>query len=180
VCGFFNGAKEEYGVLAPFIQDGLAEGQKAFLSVDPGRSDAHRRSLRPRLDGLPVLVVDDDADARELVIIALESCGARTLVAASAAEGLRVLADRRPDVLVTDIAMPEQDGCEFLRRVRQLSPDEGGLTPAAALTACASEGDRRIALRSGFQAHIAKPAHPADLVAIVSRLAAREPERAHQ
>ena len=152
------------------------EGARVAAAVAPGGA---WREAAPRLDGLTVLVVDDDADARELVIIALESCGARTLVAASAAEGLRVLTDRRPDVLLTDIAMPEQDGCEFLRLVRQLSPDEGGLTPAAALTACASEGDRRIALRSGFQAHVAKPAHPADLVAIVSRLAAREPERAH-
>src|SRR5258705_9120084 len=76
------------------------EGARVADAVAPGGA---WREAAPRLDGLTVLVVDDDADARELVIIALESCGARTLVAASAAEGLRVLADRRPDVLVTDI-----------------------------------------------------------------------------
>jgi CheY-like chemotaxis protein len=123
--------------------------------------------------------VDDVADARELVKMALESCGARTLSAASAAEGLRVLADRRPDVLLSDIGMPDEDGHEFLRRVRQLSPDQGGLIPAAVVTAYAAEGDRRSALGSGFQAFIAKPAHPAELVAIVAQLAARASEREH-
>jgi CheY-like chemotaxis protein/nitrogen-specific signal transduction histidine kinase len=152
------------------------DGPQRAAAVAPGGA---WREAAPRLDGVTVLVVDDDADARELVIMALESCGARTLAAASAAEGLRVLADRRPDVLLTDIAMPEEDGCDFLRRVRQLPAGEGGQTPAAALTAYASESDRRHALRSGFQAHIAKPAHPAELVAIVARLASKEPERAH-
>jgi CheY-like chemotaxis protein len=93
---------------------------------------------------------------------------------------LRVLTDRRPDVLLADIGMPDQDGYEFLRRVRQLPPDQGGLIPAAVVTAYAGEGDRRNALRSGFQAFIAKPAHAAELVATVAQLAARESERAHQ
>jgi CheY-like chemotaxis protein len=129
----------------------------------------------PSLRGLKVLVVDDEDDARELVILALESCGARTVTASSAAEALTVLAAERPDVLLSDIAMPEEDGWELLRRVRALPADQGGLIPAVALTAYASEGDRRTALRSGFQGHLAKPAHPADLVATVARLAAREP-----
>ena len=181
--GTVNAANRDQGTGAVFTvtlpsagacaSDGPQDAAGTLLRQNAWREDA------PRLDGLTVLVVDDDADARELVKMALESCGARTLSAASAAEGLRLLADRRPDILLSDIGMPDEDGHEFLRRVRQLSPDQGGLIPAAVVTAYAAEGDRRSALGSGFQAFIAKPAHPAELVAIVAQLAARESERAH-
>jgi PAS domain S-box-containing protein len=153
------------------------ERQAAPVTVVPENASGE---ATPRLDGVTVLVVDDDVDACELVRMALESRGARILSAASAAEGLRVLADRLPDVLLTDIGMADLDGYEFLRRIRQLSPDQGGLIPAAVVTAYVGEGDRRSALRSGFQAFIAKPARPAELVATVAQLAARESELAHE
>jgi PAS domain S-box-containing protein len=181
--GTVEAANRHQGTGAVFTVTLPSEGARA----SEGRPDAPVAGLRenasgeaaPRLDGLTVLVVDDDADARELVRMALESRGARILSAASVGEGLRVLADRLPDVLLTDLGMPDQDGYEFLRRVRQLPPDEGGLIPAAVVTAYAGEGDRRSALRSGFQAFIAKPALPAELVATVAQLAARGSERAH-
>jgi signal transduction histidine kinase/ActR/RegA family two-component response regulator len=125
----------------------------------------------PRLDGLKVLVVDDDADAREAVATALERCGASTVTAASAAAALAILVRGTPDVLLADIAMPEADGYELLRSVRRLRADEGGLVPAAALTAYASREDRLRVLDAGFEAHISKPVDPAELAAVVSRLA---------
>jgi PAS domain S-box-containing protein len=182
--GTVEAANRREGTGAVFTVTLPVEGARASA----GRQDAAVTVLpenawgeaAPRLDGLTVLVVDDDEDARELAQMALESRGARTLSAASAAEGLRVLADLLPDVLLTDIGMPDEDGYEFLRRVRQLSPEAGGLIPAAVVTAYAGEGNRRSALRSGFHAFIAKPAHPAELVATVAQLAARAAGQAFQ
>jgi CheY-like chemotaxis protein len=119
---------------------------------------------------LTVVVVDDEADARELVALVLESCGARTIAAPSAAEGLQAVIREHPDVLLADIAMPGEDGYELMRKVRALPPEQGGTTPAAALTAFASQDERLNVLRAGFQAHLAKPANPAELIATVAGL----------
>jgi CheY-like chemotaxis protein len=107
------------------------------------------------------------------VAAALEARGASTLTAPSAAAALATLLRESPHVLLADIGMPEVDGYELLRCLRLLKPDEGGLVPAAALTAYASKEDRRRVLEAGFQAHIAKPVEPAQLAAVVSRLASR-------
>jgi PAS domain S-box-containing protein len=125
------------------------------------------------LRGVKVLVVDDEPDARSLVKHALESCGAVVWSAGSADEAIEVLADSRPDVILSDIGMPGEDGYAFLRRVRSLSPELGGATPAAALTAYARPSDRRLALMAGFQSHVVKPADPAELVTVVASLAGR-------
>ena len=125
------------------------------------------------LDGLRILVVDDDADTRDMVSAILKSQGAQVEVAASAAEALSALSAARPHILVSDVEMPGQDGYELIRKVRQLPPEAGGKVPAAALTAYARPEDRMRALMAGFQIHVPKPVQPAELVAVVASLAGR-------
>lgn len=128
----------------------------------------------PSLEGITVLAIDDEADARSLLQRVLEECGARVLIAASAAEGLDAVIRERPDMIVSDIGMPGEDGYEFIRKVRKLAPAEGGRTPAAALTAFARAEDRTRALRAGYQTHVAKPVEPTELTAVVASLATRQ------
>jgi CheY-like chemotaxis protein len=120
-----------------------------------------------------VLVVDDDEDSRLLVSTALKAHGAQVSVASNAAEGFARLKETRPDVLVSDIGMPGEDGYELMRRIRALGETEGGRTPAAALTAYARPEDREQALAAGYQLHIAKPADPTELAALVASLVGR-------
>jgi signal transduction histidine kinase/ActR/RegA family two-component response regulator len=131
----------------------------------------------PFLAGVMVLVVDDQPDAREVVATILERAGAEVITAPSAAEGLAILKRERPDALVADIEMPNEDGYSLIQSVRALPPDQGGLTPAAALTAYAGARDRARALAAGFEVHVAKPVHPADLVNVVARLTSRRADR---
>ena len=125
------------------------------------------------LTGLKILVVDDQADARDLISRVLQECGAEVTTAATAQEALRFAEAMRPDVLVTDIGMPDADGFELLRRVRALGPDRGGKVPAIALTAFARSEDRTRALRAGFLVHVSKPVDPSELVATVASVAGR-------
>jgi CheY-like chemotaxis protein/anti-sigma regulatory factor (Ser/Thr protein kinase) len=125
------------------------------------------------LDGVRVLYVDDDRDARILGQRILADREAEVLLAASADEALRLLRTGRPDVLVSDIGLPDVDGYELIRRVRQLSAEDGGRTPAAALTAFARSEDRSRALLAGYQAHVSKPIVPEELVAVVAGLSGR-------
>ena len=125
------------------------------------------------LAGLTVLVVDDQPDARELILRVLEDCSARVLTAGSAEEAVPIVEHDRPDVLITDIGMPGADGYELLRRVRELGPARGGRVPAIALTAFARSEDRTRALRSGFMVHVSKPVDPSELVATVVAVAGR-------
>ncbi len=122
------------------------------------------------LRGARLLVVDDEPGARELMRALLERCGALVEVAASAAEGLALLRQVRPDLLLSDVGMPDEDGYEFIRKVRALSAEEGGRTPAVAVTAHARSEDRTRALLSGFRAHVSKPIEPAELVAVIASL----------
>jgi PAS domain S-box-containing protein len=127
----------------------------------------------PDLGGVRVLVVEDDAETRALVTTVLAQCGAAVTPAASAAQALAEMERVPPDVLVTDIAMPDLDGFELIRRVRSLAPDRGGKTPAAALTAYARREDSERAKAAGFEAHLAKPFEPARLARVVAVLANR-------
>jgi len=122
-------------------------------------------------DGLTVLLVDDEEDAREALRLILQQNGMVVTTATSAREALELVERVKPDILLSDIAMPGEDGLSLIRRVRQLSPGAGGLVPAAALSAYAGAGDRRSALLAGFQAHIAKPVDPAHLLAVIARMA---------
>ncbi len=123
------------------------------------------------LEGVRILVVDDEADTREFLTFALEEYGAETIVAASAAEALKALELYHPDVLLSDIGMPEEDGYSLIRKVRSLSLERGGSIKAVALTAYAREEDQQRAISAGFQMHVTKPVEPAELVAAVSSLA---------
>ncbi|QOV91341.1 PAS domain S-box protein [Humisphaera borealis] len=126
-----------------------------------------------QLAGIKVLVVDDEADARALVRRLLEDCEATVVTAGSAATALEVVRTERPDVLICDIGMPDEDGYTFIRRVRAMGPEHGGQVPAAALTAYARIEDRVRAIRAGFQLHLVKPVEPAELIATVAALARR-------
>jgi PAS domain S-box-containing protein len=127
----------------------------------------------PSLASLRVLIVDDDRDTLEVVSQLLEAAGADVVAAASADEALAALGAARPDVLLSDIGMPGQDGYELIRRVRRLTPEQGGQVPAAALTAFTQSDHRQRALAAGFQLYLAKPIEPAELAAAVARLAGR-------
>ncbi len=124
------------------------------------------------LSGLQVLVVDDEDDARELIKRILNDCNAEVLTAATATEALTLLQHERPDLMVSDLGMPEVDGYGLLDRIRAMGPSRGGDLPAIALTAFARSEDRVKALASGFLAHIAKPVEPNELIAKVAAMGA--------
>jgi CheY-like chemotaxis protein len=128
----------------------------------------------PPIEGLHILVVDDEPDGREAMAYALEDYGARVKVVASAREALLAIESEVPDVLVSDLEMPEGDGYALIRRVRALAPDRGGRLPAVALTAQCRAEEKVQALRAGFQLYLAKPVSPADVAAAVALLAGRK------
>lgn len=125
----------------------------------------------PKLQGIKVLVVDDDADSRVLVAKTLEKAGATVTLAASVDEGLAVIDSAIPDVLVSDIGMPDKNGYQFIEALRERSPDKGGKIPAAALTAYTRVEDRVQALCAGFQILLPKPVDASELIATVGSLA---------
>ncbi|MCA1624223.1 MAG: PAS domain S-box protein [Acidobacteria bacterium] len=125
----------------------------------------------PELNGLRILIADDEADSRHLLRVVLEQCGAEVTTVGSAAEALKALEDASYDVLVSDIGMPVEDGYMLINKVRSLPKEKGGRIPAIALTAYARVEDRVRALTAGFQFHVPKPVEPAELAAIVSSLA---------
>ena len=126
-----------------------------------------------RLDGLKVLVLEDENDVRDFLSVSLVQYGATVSAFATTAEALQAIEEQRPHVLVSDIGMPGEDGYDFIRRVRALGPDRGGQTPAAALTAHAKGEDGARVLTAGFQVHLAKPVQPAELASVIATLAGR-------
>lgn len=156
-----------------------------WLPLSPGPADAGGLagsgvgaapggpSRLSRLDGIEVLLVEDEPDVRAMTEQVLREAGAEVVAVGSADEALAALARRRPQVILSDIGMPDQDGYELLRRVRSLDPAEGGSVPAAAFTAYARPEDRARALDAGFQLHLSKPVLPSTLVDAVLGLAAQ-------
>ncbi len=134
-------------------------------------AEAGHVDMTSYLSGLRVLVVDDDPDTLETISFILEQSGARVRTESSAKAALATLQSWRPDLLVSDIGMPEEDGFELIRKVRALTPEMGGATPALALTAYARVTDRLKVLRAGFQMHVPKPIEPAELITVVGSLA---------
>ena len=145
-----------------------------------GRVHPAARDLLPpdegtdRLDGLTILVVDDEPDTRELLKQGLEYCGARVRVAGSANEAVDALVASLPDILISDVGMPGIDGYDLIRHVRGLPRDSGGNIPAIALTAYTRTEDRLQALRAGYDMHVPKPVELAELVAVAISVARRK------
>jgi len=131
------------------------------------------RSADIKLANLKALVVDDEPDARELLRSVLAGAGAEVFVAASAEEALALVKSERPDVIISDIGMPDRDGYQFIRAVRAIPAKDGGRTPAVALTAFARSEDRTRALIAGYQVHLSKPIEPHELVVTVASLMGR-------
>ncbi|MBD2740563.1 PAS domain S-box protein [Coleofasciculus sp. FACHB-1120] len=155
----------------------LGEGRGATFTVTlPLMTDAPQISQEnpsldsPNLEEVKLLVVDDEVDTRELIVFILEECGAQVRAVASAAEALEVLAQMTPDLLLSDIGMPEMDGYMLIRQIRARSAEEGGEIPAIALTAYAGETDHQQILKAGFQKHLTKPIEPDELAIAIASL----------
>jgi PAS domain S-box-containing protein len=131
----------------------------------------------PRLDGLRALVVDDEPDAREMLEVLLNQFGAEVKASASAQEALRILEQWKPDVLVSDIGMPDEDGYSLIHQVRALDPARGGRTPAIALTGYSRQEDRSQLLAAGYQVHLPKPIDLSQLVDAILSLPGQDLER---
>ncbi len=148
---------------------------------DPARAEERKREVERRrsrrgsirLDGVHVLLVEDDEDSRKLLGTMLKRYGARVTATKSAADAFRAVAGEVPDLLISDIGMPDEDGYEFIRKLRALPPDQGGRMPAIALTGYASRKDRERALEAGYQQHIAKPIEQTEMIAAIAALIAR-------
>jgi signal transduction histidine kinase len=164
---------------------GAGKGATFWVRLPRMRNDVHVHATRgrgtfraisgsaPRLEGLRVLLVDDDADALELLSMVLGRDGAEVIRARSANEAFELLRASHPDIIVSDIGMPGEDGHDLLRRVRALSAELGGRTPAIALTAFAQPRDEVLARQAGFDAYLSKPADPAEIVTSVATLTSR-------
>jgi CheY-like chemotaxis protein len=137
------------------------------MSSQPRLPIAASHSFR----GLTILVVEDHCDSRELLVTLLEGYGATVLAAETAGSGFDLLTRHQPDIIVSDIGLPDEDGNGLLRRVRRLHEAEGGAIPAIALTAYATAEDRRAALAAGFDDFLTKPVEVTRLIEAIDQLA---------
>jgi signal transduction histidine kinase/ActR/RegA family two-component response regulator len=147
--------------------------EEAALSARAGSRGGGGNPFSPTLAGLHVLVIDDEPDMRELMTCMLTRVGAEVRVAAEAEGGFEIFEQWRPDVIVSDIGLPGEDGYALIRRIRALPVDRGGQTPAAALTAYVGQGACERTLSEGYQVHISKPAEPTELIKVIAGLASR-------
>src|SRR6185369_5629778 len=167
-----DGKGATFTITLPFV--GVISTPKETEATQP----AHRNEIAlldglPSLEGLKVLVVDDEADTRELIREVLKECGSEVITSRSVAEALEAIEKHKPDILISDLGMPDEDGYSLISKIRALPEDQGGQIPAAALTAYARAEDRMRVLRSGFQFHLPKPVDSAELVTVVASLAGR-------
>lgn len=154
-----EGQGATFTIRLPLIEQRQAGSRDGEISLDVSESTP----CTP-LTHLRILVVDDEADMRDLLLTILQNQGAQVEVAASAAAALVILEQWQPDLLISDIGMPNMDGYMLIRQVRSRPPEQGGLIPAIALTAYAAEIDQQQALAAGFQRHLAKPIEPVQLI----------------
>lgn len=175
---------EMHGGTAHALSDGSGRGAtftvRLPLAAEPSLDGPRPRRTSPGasaeveahadLGGMHVLVVDDEEDTRELLTTMLEQCGARVTSVASTVEAMLAFQTLQPDVLVSDIAIPGEDGYALIRKIRALPAADGGRIPAVALTAYARTEDRMRALRAGFNTHVPKPIEPAELLAVLANL----------
>jgi len=146
------------------IKDGMDKQQL------PAATPSTKRDGNTLLSGMRILVIDDDRDARELIHKVLAQHQAEVITAANAMEGLLILKSQMPDVMISDIGMPEKDGYQFIREVRRLPAIHGGETPAIALSAFAHSEDRTRAMMAGYQMHLSKPVESNELIASIDSL----------
>jgi CheY-like chemotaxis protein len=171
--GSVQAASEGVGKGATFTVELPVMVGRAVRPADSPSDYARGFETSLSLAGMRVLVVDDDLDARELLQVTLQQYGAQVRIAASADEAIEYLAVESPDVLVSDIEMPDVNGYELIRRLRQSERPELRRLPAVALTAYARTEDRLKALIAGFQTHVPKPVEPAELVTVIASLGQR-------
>ncbi len=125
----------------------------------------------PELTGLTVLVVEDEPNSREVFSEIIKSYGGKTILSSSVREALHCFKIMRPDVILSDIALPLHDGYELIAKIRKLTPEQGGLVPAIALTAYAAQHDIHRAIAAGFEKHLTKPVDSEQLARTIAQLA---------
>jgi CheY-like chemotaxis protein len=166
-----EGRGSTFTVELPLLRNADAASSVEQTSGEPA-SPIQRTEI---LEGLRVLVVDDEQDALDLLRTVLERKGAKVIAVGSALEAHAALEEAWPDLLLCDIGMPIEDGYQLMRRVRELESSRDGVsTPAVALTAYAGEADRALALDAGYQLHIPKPVDPAALISLIAELVGRQ------
>jgi PAS domain S-box-containing protein len=169
-----DGQGSDFMITLPLATQ-IVEGDASELWAD--RPEVDQTPTRAgKLSGVRVLVVDDEHDTREILSVMLTRYGAEIRTAGSAAEAMEVFGQWRPDVLVSDIGMPVEDGYVLIKKIRALPPENGADVPAIALTAYASAQDKRNALAAGFQRHLAKPVEPVALAKNVALILGRSDE----
>jgi signal transduction histidine kinase/ActR/RegA family two-component response regulator len=166
-----SGGEQQGSTFVVSLPLSTSQGDDAPVPAGAARKPAWAAGAA--LAGVKVLVVDDATDSRELVRMVLAGASAEVVTAASADEALALLDTTRPDVIVSDIGMPDRDGYQLMRAVRRLPAERGGKTPAVAMTAFARSEDRMRAMLAGFQVHVAKPIEPYELIVIVASLVGR-------
>jgi PAS domain S-box-containing protein len=154
-------------------RDEVASARNPFLSAQTPNAENRSPDSDISLEGLRVLIVDDEPDARDMLDLLLRQCDADVRVTATVSDALEAIVRWKPDVMVSDIGMPVEDGYALINKVRSLKPELGGDTPAVALTGYASPEDRQRLLASGYQAHLTKPVEINDLVKEIVRLASQ-------
>jgi signal transduction histidine kinase/CheY-like chemotaxis protein len=168
-----DGQGADFMITLPLaVQSDNREGSMMWPLRPEGQDEARNGTLR----GIRVLVVDDEHDTREVLSVMLSRYGTEVRTAASAAEALSIFREWRPDVLVSDIGMPDEDGYALIGKVRALPEEAGGSVPAIALTAFAAAQDKERALATGFQRHMAKPVEPVALAKSVAKILGRSDE----
>ena len=167
-----EGMGATFTITLPFV--GVISNQPEAEAVHPTHGDnLISTDGLPSLEGLKILVVDDEADTRDFIREVLKERGSEVLTSQSVAEALVALEEHKPDILISDLGMPDEDGYALISKIRALPEDRGGHIPAAALTAYARAEDRMRVLRAGFQFHLPKPIDSAELVTVVASLAGR-------
>jgi CheY-like chemotaxis protein len=144
----------------------LSKNQQSQRSSDGDETDKFPVSL----NGRNILLVDDDEDSREFISFVLTAEGATVTAASSATEALEILQKSSPDILISDIGMPEMDGYMLMKHIRSLTAEKGGTIPAIAVTAYAGDSNQKLALDAGFQMHISKPVEPTELIKVTTNL----------
>jgi signal transduction histidine kinase/CheY-like chemotaxis protein len=170
--GTISAESDGLGKGATFVASFPVLADRAELPATLHSGEYHASELLS-LTGLRVLLVDDEPEARQILSTVIARKGADVRACESTREALQILIDWRPDVVMSDIAMPDEDGYSFIEKVRSLPPEKGGETPAAALTAYARDEDRKKALAAGYQMHIAKPISSVQLVTTIAQLVGR-------